>query len=91
LGGRGGAGGSGNCIVAIQGAGYASPPAQPCSACNENGASRQTQCQQVIDCLAPLYPCLSSNCILQCQNQAGASNFVASCVQQLISAGCPLN
>jgi hypothetical protein len=92
-GGRSGAGGraigmSGdNCITDLQTNGYTAGTAAPCSACNDNGKSLETQCEAVIDCLAPQWPC-SGNCLTQCYNMAGASGPVMSCVTALTTAAC---
>jgi len=86
-GGRGVVGMSGNCIDEIQANGYSAGAAPSCSACNDNGKSLQTQCEAVIDCMAPLWPC-TGNCLTQCYNMAGASGPVMSCVSALTTAAC---
>ena len=66
---RGGAGGgtASNCVDDHHLAGYASPPAMPCSACMENGMSRETPCKAMLDCLEASFPC-TGNCYSQCRN-----------------------
>jgi len=93
-GGRSGAGGrsgvglpDGNCINDIQANGYSAGTAPPCSACKDNGKSLQTECEAVIDCVAPQWPC-SGNCLTQCYNMAGASGPVMACVSALTMAAC---
>jgi len=91
-GGRSGAGGrtvgmSGNCIADIQANGYKAGTAPACSACNDNGKSLATQCEAVIDCVEPQWPC-TGNCLTQCYNMAGASGPVMSCVSALTTAAC---
>lgn len=93
-GGRSGAGGrnpfglaDGNCITEIQTNGYASGTAPACSACKDNGKSLQTECEAVIDCMEPQWPC-TGNCLTQCYNMSGASSPVMSCVSALTTAAC---
>jgi hypothetical protein len=85
--GAGGAGGAANCVVAIQNAGYAFPPADPCSACKDNGISLQTKCEGMIDCLASMWPC-TGNCHTQCLNTVGGSGVLDACVSALTTASC---
>lgn len=97
VGGRGGRSGAGgrnpfgfsdtNCITDLQTNDYGYGTAPGCSACNDNGKSLETQCQAVIDCLAPQWPC-SGNCLTQCYNTAGASGPVMACVSALTTAAC---
>jgi len=91
-GGRSGAGGrivgmAGNCVNDIQANGYSAGTAAPCSACNDNGKSLETECEAVIDCVAPQWPC-TGNCLTQCYNMSGASGPVMSCVSALTTAAC---
>jgi hypothetical protein len=65
--------------------GYASPPAMPCSACLENGMSRETQCKAMLDCLDTNYPC-TGNCYTGCRNTNGVSGPSEACVMALLSA-----
>ena len=88
--GRGGAGGmpiGANCADSIKLNGYAWPPAQPCSACLDNGISQATKCESIINCVDQNYPC-TGNCLTNCQNQAGANLVVLSCVNSLLNAAC---
>jgi hypothetical protein len=84
---RGGSGGATNCVDAIRDNGYAYSGAQPCSACLDNGINRSAACQAVIDCLADSYPC-SGNCVINCENNAGANTVVKLCVENLYTASC---
>jgi hypothetical protein len=88
-GGTTGAGGTtgDNCVETIILMGYASPPAMPCSACLENGMSREMQCKAMIDCLEMNYPC-TGNCHTQCRNMAGVSGPTETCVTALVNASC---
>jgi len=86
-GGRTGVGMSGNCISDIQSNGYSAGTAPACSACNDNGKSLATQCEAVIDCIEPQWPC-TNNCLTQCYNMAGASGPVMTCVSALTTAAC---
>jgi hypothetical protein len=69
--------------------GYSAAGAPPCSACMENGMSRETLCTKMIDCLDAMYPC-TGNCYSQCSNTAGLSGPSAACVTALLTAAsCP--
>lgn len=86
--GTGGGGGAANCVGEVQAGGYAFSPASPCSACKDNGTSRETQCKAGIDCLASKWPCSSDpNCKLNCLNAAGDS-IIQTCVRNLVNASC---
>jgi hypothetical protein len=83
----GSGGGTGtNCVDTIKVNGYSAPGAPPCSACMENGMSRETLCTKMIDCLDAMYPC-TGNCYSQCSNTAGLSGPSAACVSALLTAG----
>jgi len=92
--GRGGTTGSGggtgaNCVDTIKMNGYSTPGAPPCSACMENGMSREMLCTKMIDCLEAMYPC-TGNCYSQCSNTAGLSGPSAACVSAILTAAsCP--
>jgi hypothetical protein len=78
-----------NCVETIILNGYSTTGAMPCSACMENGMSRETPCKAMIDCLEMMYPC-TGNCYSQCGNSAGISGPSAACVMALLTAAsCP--
>ena len=86
----GGAGTAGampkNCVDAIKLGGY-SVGGQTCASCRENGADKAANCEALIDCLDTNYPCGSANnCVLQCDNAAGADSIVSGCVNALLTA-----
>ena len=88
--GRGGTTGTGggtgaNCVDNIMLMGYAYPGAMPCSACIENGMSREALCKQMLDCLETSYPC-TGNCYLMCRNM-GVSGPTEQCVTALTDRG----
>lgn len=78
-----------NCISQLISAGYVAGTAPACSKCLENGASLETKCKAMIDCLAP--PCTKTTCYVNnyCLNNTGASSVVGDCVAALITAACP--
>jgi hypothetical protein len=71
----------------IQSAGYAAPPAAPCSACMDNGTSLANKCKQMIDCLGASWPC-TGNCETSCLNQIGGNFVLEACVSNLTAAAC---
>jgi hypothetical protein len=69
--------------------GYAATGAMPCSACTENGMSREMPCKAMIDCLEMSFPC-TGNCYSQCRNSASVSGPTETCVTALLTAAdCP--
>jgi len=89
--GTGGAQGTGGtpgatCIDALRNNGYTAG-AQSCASCTDNGTSLNTQCQAVIDCMAPIWPCTGS-CLTNCLNHAAAGGVVQTCVMALTDAAC---
>lgn len=78
-----------NCVGQLISAGYVAGSAPACSKCLENGASLESKCKAMIDCLAP--PCTKTTCYTNnyCQNTTGASSVVGDCVAALITAACP--
>jgi hypothetical protein len=77
-----------SCYAAIADNGYACGSAAPCSECeDQNGNSKEAECQKGIDCLAAAGPSCDSNCQLNCLNKAGDSP-VHTCIKALMTAAC---
>jgi hypothetical protein len=77
----------GNCIQQIQSNGYAFGTVPACSQCKDNGVDLAQKCKDMIDCLAPKWPC-TNDCVTTCLNEAQGSSVVGNCVSALTSAGC---
>jgi hypothetical protein len=78
-----------NCLETVKTNGYAFPPANPCSACQENSESKETACIAMIDCLATNHPCTdANNCWTNCRNKAMASSVSERCASDLKKAAC---
>jgi hypothetical protein len=78
-----------NCVTTLINNGYAAGPAIPCSMCRENAMSRAQLCMDIIDCIAPRYPC--TGCFTDCSNMNGGSGPVMDCVNALVTAACNSN
>jgi hypothetical protein len=77
------------CVATLINNGYAAGTAIPCGMCQENGMSRAQLCMNIIDCIAPRYPC--TGCFTDCSNMSGGSGPVMDCVNALVTAACNSN
>jgi hypothetical protein len=76
-----------SCYVTIVSNGYACGSTPACSACKDNGTSKEAECKQGIDCMAAVGASCDSNCQMNCLNRAGNS-VVQACIKSLQVAAC---
>jgi hypothetical protein len=77
----------GGCMGQVVANDYTCGSAAPCSACESNGESKESECMKGVDCLANAGPSCDSNCQLACLNSAGDA-VIQDCIKALQTAAC---